>query len=563
MVAQAMTRGAHAAMHEILGAAVTAAASGTSYKRAQVGIVADSFYFNTHGANSATDLAELVNNVDGIYRSELGVTVQILSTVVFTTSGSDPFANTGVDANTLLNAFQTWKTANSQNSSQSMWNTDIAHLMTGRDVNGPCSPGSCANNCCVIGLSYIGTLCDASYGIGIDQDFTTAQNLLTLLLSHEMGHNFGAYHDNQANSACPCCAASPGTFIMNPVLMSTLQQKFSDCSKSFINPEVNSASCFDTVNVQPPPPPTLNPISGGAVVVGSPLTLTGTGFSAGAVVAFFVSTGSGSATYGPYTPSTRTSTSLTLSQVSPTIPLSNGFVSVVVINTDQNYAQSNAQGALLYGSASVNLPTIKAINGVALSPADPSVPVANVATVLQQGSTVTITGTGFNNPLVALFTGTGNLGPLAPVGGWTSSQFQIVIPANAPTGSGSVQVVNTPYTGNVQSNNVSVPIGNAIHVTRVTQSGSTVTVTGSGFSSMTVISLFNLQGQTVVNLGGLVNGSQSLIPLTLVSSSQFTFQVPARAMTGAAYVQALNPPFITPASSSGSDPGGAFSLVVN
>ncbi len=317
MVAQARTHSAHAAIHEILGAAVTAAASGTSYKRAQIGIVADSFYFNTHGANSATDLAELVNNVDGIYRSELGVTVQILSTVVFTTSGSDPFANTGVDANTLLNAFQSWKTANSQNSSQSMWNTDIAHLMTGRDINGPCSPGSCANNCCVIGLSYIGTLCDASYGIGIDQDFTTAQNLLTLLLSHEMGHNFGAYHDNQANSACPCCTGTPGTFIMNPVLLSTLQQKFSDCTKSFINPEVAGASCFDTVNIQPPPPPTLNPISGGAVTVGSALTLTGTGFTGGSVVAFFVATGNGSVMYGPYTPSSWTTTSLTLSQVNP------------------------------------------------------------------------------------------------------------------------------------------------------------------------------------------------------------------------------------------------------
>jgi hypothetical protein len=343
--------------------------------------------------------------------------------------------------------------------------------------------------------------------------------------------------------------------------MSTLQQKFSDCSKSFINPQVNGASCFDTVTLQPPPPPTLNPISGGSVVVGSALTLTGTGFTAGSVVAFFVATGNGSVTYGPYTPSTLTSTSLTLSQVSPTISLGNGFVSVVVINTDQNYVQSNAEGALLFGNATANIPTIKGINGVALAPANPSVPLANVNTVLKQGTTVTITGTGFNKPLVALFTAGGNMGPLSPVGTSTSTQFQVTIPANAPTGPGSVQVVNSPYSGNVQSNTVSVPIGDPIHVTQVRQIGSTVTVTGTGFSSLTVISLFNSQGKSVVNLGGLLNGSQSLIPITLISSNQFTFQVPAGAMTGPSYVQALNPPFITAASSSGNDPGGAFNLV--
>ena len=57
------------------------------------------------------------------------------------------------------------------------------------------------------------------------------------------------------------------------------------------------------------------------------------------------------------------------------------------------------------------MPTITAINGVGLRPLDASVPVANVETVVAQGARVTLTGTGFNNPLVNLFTATGFVGP--------------------------------------------------------------------------------------------------------------------------------------------------------
>jgi hypothetical protein len=62
----------------------------------------------------------------------------------------------------------------------------------------------------------------------------------------------------------------------------------------------------------------------------------------------------------------------------------------------------------------------------------------------------------------------------------------------------------------------------------------------------------------VVNLGG-IDSRGAKIPLTIVSDTQFTFSVPAGAAPGPSYVQALNPPFL-PFSSSGNDPGGAFTL---
>ncbi|MGH7786424.1 MAG: NHL repeat-containing protein, partial [Candidatus Binatia bacterium] len=297
----------------------------------------------------------------------------------------------------------------------------------------------------------------------------------------------------------------------------------------------------------------------GPVVVGDFLALTGSGFTAGSVVKLYIATAGGTMAFGPYTPSTVNSGVLYIF-VPPDLPLGAGFGAVQVINTDQNYIESNAQVALIYGNAAANIPTVTKINGVALRPPDVSVPTANVETVVAQGQLTTITGTGFNQPLVNLFSASGNVGPLAPVSGWTSTEFQVRIPESTPTGPGSFQVVNHPYVGNVVSNAVSVPIGAVLTITSVHQNGTTVTVDGTGFSTLSVINLFNVQSGGGTNLGGFgPNGAN--VPLSIVSPTRFTFQVPASAQTGAAYIEVLNPPFIA-FSSSGSDPDGAFNIVV-
>ncbi len=304
---------------------------------------------------------------------------------------------------------------------------------------------------------------------------------------------------------------------------------------------------------------TLEPLPS-PVTVGQPATCTGSGFSAGSVILLFVATSSGPVSYGPFTPSAWSPTALTWT-VDPSISLGNGFATALVVNTDQGFVQSNTESQLLFGDQGLNMPTILGINGTALSAFDPSIPTANVETIIPQGSTVTITGTGFNNPLVNLFTAAGNVGPLAPLPGGTSTQFQIVVPAGTVTGPGSFQVVNSPYVGNVLSNAVSAPIGEALDITAISQSGTTITVDGAGFSSLSVINLFNAIGGSAVNLGGLNPDGSPKIPLTVVSEHQFTFEVPAGAATGNAYVMVLNPPFI-PFSSTTGDPDGAFSLVV-
>ena len=296
-------------------------------------------------------------------------------------------------------------------------------------------------------------------------------------------------------------------------------------------------------------PPTLT--------IGGTTTISGTNFTPGAVVKLYVATGSGPMSHGPFPIASYSPTSISF--VAPaTVPLGNGFAAVQVVNTDADYRESNIVGTLLYGAASRNMPTITRIDGTDLAPADLAIGLAHADVVVAKGTTVTLTGTGFNNAKVNIYTAGGNLGPLTPLAGATASQIQVSIPAGATTGPANFQVVNSPYTGNVISNAVAAVLGARPTITAVTVAGGTVTVTGTGFSVVSVINLFNVQGGGVVNIGG-IGPSGPRVPLTVVSDREFRFAIPAAAVPGRAFVQVLNPPFIAFASS-GADPDGAFSF---
>ena len=307
-----------------------------------------------------------------------------------------------------------------------------------------------------------------------------------------------------------------------------------------------------------PPAVHLDPLSS-AIVIGASNTLTGSGFTPGSRVLLFVNSGAVQS-YGPFTPTSVTATTLAWTPPA-TIPLGNGFGSVYVVNTDQGFIQSESRSQYLRGAATANIPTILSINGVGLRPLDVTVPVASVDTVVVPGTVVTIGGSGFNAPRVNLFTGAGLVGPLAPQAGGTASSFQVTIPAGAATGPGTFQVVNSPYSGNVVSNAVSVVLGARLDITQITQSGSTVIVDGAGFSALSVINLWNSQSGGTVYFGGYSAPGQPNVPLTLVSSTRFTFTVPAGAATGYTYLQVVNPPFVA-SSTTGADPDGAFLLHV-
>lgn len=210
------------------------AASGP--QKADMSLVADFEYYNSNGANSAVVMSDILNSVDGIYQSELGVTVQIGQITVFTTP-DDPFTST-IDPMTLLQEMGAWRNAHIDDPSGPVWDTDLTHLFTGRVFSST-----------IIGIAYLGSLCDGTFSVGVDRNWTTSLSLMSMLLAHEMGHNFGAPHDNQAGSVC---GYEPGTFIMNPVISPSLQRGFSPCSKVEIGGYVSSVGCFESAFLDTP-----------------------------------------------------------------------------------------------------------------------------------------------------------------------------------------------------------------------------------------------------------------------------------------------------------------------
>ncbi len=300
-------------------------------------------------------------------------------------------------------------------------------------------------------------------------------------------------------------------------------------------------------------PAGLTLVSPNTVRCGVTNTLTGTGFSPGSVVKAFIAFPSGVQAVGPYVPTSIAPTSLTWT-LPCSVGLGNGFIALQVINTDQGYSSSNIVPALLRAGTSSGYPSITGINGVTVTAAHGSFPLAHVQTVVAKGSTITINGTGFAVPAkVNLFSASGNAGPLDTLPGSTSTALLVQIPLAAPTGPGAVQVVN-PSGAWPSSNAVSVPLGAAISITSITQVGSTITVNGSGFSTLSVINFFTPSA----NHCGMAAGA-AVCPLALVSDQQFTVQRPSGAGAGRAFIEVLNPPFI-PFSSTGTDPDGAFTL---
>ena len=308
-----------------------------------------------------------------------------------------------------------------------------------------------------------------------------------------------------------------------------------------------------------------------SVAVGAAVTIGGSNFTRTTYVQGWVATANGGVWQWNLTPdiSSLSPTSLTIT-IPASTTIGEGYVALQAISVDRDYQASNVVGTLLTGNPSAGIPTISEVNGVGLNPisSNPSYALNVIDTVVMPGSAVTLAGSGFdtaNGVAVDLFYPDGKmptiiLNPGAP--GLEADKITVTLPdASAlPDGPGSFVVSNKgsgSYAG--KSNAVSVVIGQEISLASVSQAGNLITVTGTGFSTATVINLFNLQGETVVNLGGIDSHQKPLIPLTVIDSTQFTFTLPTAAVPGPAYVQAINPPF-TPFTNTGTSANGTIDL---
>jgi hypothetical protein len=246
-------------LHTFQIQAQTAAATGL--KQLRIGVVGDFEFVSQFTTSTPEDaIVARMNIVDGIFSSQLGVKITLATPTLFRTA-TDPFTKTA--ASDLLGELRTYRSG-----SQAQRALGITHLMTGRNLDGS-----------TVGIAYISGLCSAEFGASLSQSTFNSTTQSALIAAHEIGHNFGAPHDNESGSACE---STPATFLMAPQLNGS--DKFSQCSLDQIAPVLAKATCLTAYN--PPDAslevavPTLPATVGTALVASFTVRATGDDASA-------------------------------------------------------------------------------------------------------------------------------------------------------------------------------------------------------------------------------------------------------------------------------------------
>ena len=178
--------------HEMVEPMVAAATDGI--RTADVATEADYEYVTASGgaAQANATILDILNQVDGIYQTQLSVSLRVIYQHAWSTA-DDPYSSTA--ASTMLAEFR-----NYWNGNFSSLPYDLAHMWTGRSMDGA-----------IIGVAYLEVVCQSrSYSYGVSERFTSSPGKY-ILTAHEIGHNFGASHPDQATPPEATC----GNTIMN------------------------------------------------------------------------------------------------------------------------------------------------------------------------------------------------------------------------------------------------------------------------------------------------------------------------------------------------------------
>jgi len=183
-----------AAGREAIAAGPSAIAAGACLDVAQIAFDADVEFFLSRGgsvANTVADIESIVNAMNVIYERDVAIR-HVISEIIVRTAEPDPYSSS--DAFTLLGQFRNEWNANFSSGSANPIARDLAHLMTGRQLNN--SVGGVANT---------GTVCSTSDAYALSwSSFTSNFAVRVALTSHEAGHNWGTSH----------CDADPDCAIM-------------------------------------------------------------------------------------------------------------------------------------------------------------------------------------------------------------------------------------------------------------------------------------------------------------------------------------------------------------